>query len=286
MDTPTMDDPEGLVAKILPSSAVDGPGNRSVVFLQGCDFDCKYCHNPETRRVCINCGLCVFTCPAGALSFYDGRVLWDSERCTDCGTCLSTCPHSSSPKARPLSVTNVLETLRRYLPFIRGLTVSGGECGLQAAFLSALVRRAREAYQLGTLIDTNGSTDYSTLPDLVALAEGFMLDVKAWDDREHRALTGVSNEMVLKNLDYLAQAGKLYEVRTVVLPGEYNVEETVREVSKTIASISPGTRYKLIAYRPQGVRRRYRNMVQPDLTLLLALATLAREAGLTQVVVV
>ena len=40
------------VNKIIPFSAVDGPGNRTAIFLQGCNFDCRYCHNPETRNLC------------------------------------------------------------------------------------------------------------------------------------------------------------------------------------------------------------------------------------------
>ena len=36
------------INKILNFSSVDGPGNRLVVFTQGCNFNCLYCHNPET----------------------------------------------------------------------------------------------------------------------------------------------------------------------------------------------------------------------------------------------
>lgn len=281
-----MDEILGLVAKILPSSAVDGPGNRSVVFLQGCDFDCKYCHNPETRRACIHCGLCVPACPAGALSQKDGQVVWNSGLCTDCGTCISMCPHSASPKTRLLSVGDVLNVIRPYLPFIRGLTVSGGECGLQAPFMTALVRRAREVHQLGTLIDTNGSTDYSQLPELVEMAEGFMLDVKAWNAEEHEGLTGASNRMVLRNLDFLARIGKLYEVRTVVVPGQFDAEQTVREVSRMLLSAASGARYKIIGFRPQGVRPQFRNLPRPDLSYLDRLAGLARSMGVKDVLVV
>lgn len=39
---------KGYVHKIIKSSIVDGPGNRLAIFMQGCNFDCWYCHNPET----------------------------------------------------------------------------------------------------------------------------------------------------------------------------------------------------------------------------------------------
>lgn len=285
----------GVVAKILPFSAVDGPGNRAVVFMQGCDFDCRYCHNPETRARCVHCGLCVSVCPSGALSMastepstelqYGFRVCWDPTKCTGCGACIAACPHDSSPKTTDMSVADVLAAVGRYRAFLSGITVSGGECGLQAGFLEALLAGSRAAGLPG-LVDTNGSTDYSLHPRLVEAAQGFMLDIKAWDEAEHRALAGASNIAVLGNLRFLASAGKLYEVRTVVVPGLFDAESTVREASRVIARSASGARYKLIRFRPQGVRPAWRELPAPDDATMEALASIARAEGVGEVVVV
>ena len=39
---------QGRISKIESLSAVDGPGLRFVVFMQGCPQRCAFCHNPET----------------------------------------------------------------------------------------------------------------------------------------------------------------------------------------------------------------------------------------------
>ena len=39
---------KAVINRIIPFSSVDGPGNRTAIFLQGCNINCKYCHNPET----------------------------------------------------------------------------------------------------------------------------------------------------------------------------------------------------------------------------------------------
>ncbi|MGB5824665.1 MAG: pyruvate formate-lyase-activating protein [Proteocatella sp.] len=41
----------GLISSTQSLGAVDGPGIRFVVFMQGCPLRCVYCHNPETWDV-------------------------------------------------------------------------------------------------------------------------------------------------------------------------------------------------------------------------------------------
>ncbi len=44
------DETKGYINNIIKSSIVDGPGNRIAIFMQGCNFNCWYCHNPETIK--------------------------------------------------------------------------------------------------------------------------------------------------------------------------------------------------------------------------------------------
>ena len=41
---------QGYIHSIETMGLVDGPGIRTVVFLQGCHLRCQYCHNPDTWK--------------------------------------------------------------------------------------------------------------------------------------------------------------------------------------------------------------------------------------------
>ena len=238
------------INNIIKFSNVDGPGNRTSIFFQGCNFKCLYCHNPETINTCISCGKCIDTCPAKALKFIDKKVVWDKNKCVDCDQCIKTCDKLASPKITYASVEDIIEILKPLFPFINGITVSGGECTLHSLFLLELFKEVKK-YGKTCLIDSNGYIPFTSMKELIEISDGVMLDVKAVNNKFHRELTGKSNETVLENLNYLKKIDKLIEVRTVLLPNhdQFNLE-TVDYVSKLIG---PKILYRLIRYRPYGV---------------------------------
>ena len=273
------------VNKIIPFSSVDGPGNRTAIFLQGCNFSCAYCHNPETISMCVHCGACVKACPAGALQMKSGRVVYDICKCCLCDACIKACPNMASPRIRWMDAEAVLHEVEKNRPFVRGVTVSGGECTLHREFLLALAQKAKQA-GLHVLLDSNGSYDFAADPVLLESIDGVMLDVKAWDEQTHLALTGAGNAAVLKNLSYLAQAGKLEEVRSVIAPGAMDAEATVENVSRILAAHGGNIRYKLITYRPMGVRAQFREALRiPGEEYLQSLAAKANALGAANVAI-
>lgn len=273
------------INKIIPFSSVDGPGNRTSIFLQGCNLNCKYCHNPETIHMCIHCGDCVKTCPTGALSIKNKRVVFDFKKCIACDTCIKVCSHGASPRIRLMSPEEVFAEIEKQMPFIRGITTSGGECSLYPLFLKQLFTLCKKDH-LGTLIDSNGMYDFSRDEKLLSVSDGVMLDIKAWNIEDHMKVTDKGNSMILKNLEYLSSVNKLYEVRTVVVPELFDVKETVSKVSEIISKKSSNIRYKIITYRPMGVRDEYKNFIPPTKQFMKELYNIAKGKGVKEVIIV
>lgn len=295
------------VNKIIPFSAVDGYGNRTAVFLQGCNQNCQYCHNPETIHYCSACGACVKTCPVGALELaeaFDGYgerkaenpypadgaeagrkryVKYDPAKCCNCDTCIKTCKENASPKIRYMTAEEVMEEILPYFPFISGITTSGGECTLYTEFLTELYRLVKKKGKT-TYADTNGQVPLWDKEELLQVMDKTMIDLKAGSEEDHRKLTGMGLQNPVENIRQMAKMGKLYEIRTVVVPGVVDNRRTV-ELGGSLIAAYPEVRYKLIKFRHFGVREEYQDIREPSDEEMETLRELAKKNGVKEIVV-
>ncbi|MCI2398905.1 YjjW family glycine radical enzyme activase [Aliiroseovarius subalbicans] len=252
-----MSNPQATVNKLLTWSSVDGPGNRLVLFLQGCNFACAACHNPYTIGVCNDCGDCLPVCEPRALTMQGGRVKFDADLCTQCDKCTDICPISASPMVRRMSVDQVIATIRDHAHFLTGITVSGGEATMQLKFLTALFAAMGEDPALSNLtrfVDTNGHLGAKGWARLMPVMDGAMLDIKALDPALHRDLTGQELDKTLRAARLLKDAGKLFELRYLLVPGVTDKPDQITTLIDFTRSLGGQTRIRLNAFQHHGVR--------------------------------
>ncbi len=273
----------GRVNKILTHSLVDGPGNRAVVFLQGCNLHCLFCHNPQTLNVCNACGVCVDECPQSALTLAHGQVHWDAQRCAECDTCTEVCPNFSTPRTRYMTPAQVWCEIEPLSPFLSGVTVSGGEPTEQPEFLIALLTLVKQLSNLSTFVETNGCASVQDLQRLLPVLDGAMIDLKAMDAAVHRRLTGQDNAAVKTAIRFLAFHSKVHSVRVTVVPGYNDSLENAAATARFIADLSPNIRLRFLRFRAHGTRGSAQSWESPPDTLMDELVDAARAEGLRYV---
>jgi len=282
-----MNSTPGTVSKILNYSCVDGPGNRLVVFLQGCNFNCQACHNPHTIGQCNHCGDCIPACHVDALSMVDGRVVFDPEHCDQCDACLDACPIDANPMVSDHTVADILALLHKHKPFLNGITVSGGEPTQQLKFvidLFAAIKAAPELQEITCFIDSNGHLGASGWEKLLPVTDGVMLDIKAFSQQLHGAMTGKSNHRSLRSAQILRAAGKLHEIRFLLVPGKTDTDEELNQLAEFLGELGDDVQLRLNAFQHHGVRdaaRQWEKMSEEGVSLA---AERLRAAGISNVV--
>ncbi|KHD26886.1 hypothetical protein NM09_02390 [Vibrio caribbeanicus] len=246
-----------FVSRILNFSCVDGPGNRLVIFLQGCNFNCITCHNPHTINHCNHCGDCVAVCPSGALTLEDsGRVAWNEVKCTHCDDCLDRCDHHSSPKVASYTVTKIVRLIRKQRHFISGITMSGGEATLQLPFIIELfkaIKQDKELSHLTCFIDSNGYLSQQGWLNVLPFMDGAMIDLKSWQDETHQWLVGRDNHKVIQSIRLLAEQGKLHELRLLHVPDKSDLESEISHIAALINQLPVNVNIRLNAFQHHGV---------------------------------
>ena len=215
----------------------DGDGIRTTVFFKGCPLRCVWCHNPE------------------GLTFEVQEAFY-AHKCIGCEECKKEgfMPDDCLGEARVLygktvTVDELLPILLEDKDFYEtsggGVTLSGGECLIQADFCAELLK---ELKRLGihTAVDTCGFVSRNALDKVIPYTDVFLYDIKAYDEDIHIRCTGVSNKQILENLKYLNMLGKKTEIRIPYVP-DFN-DGQIEKIACFLAPLKNITKIRVLPY--------------------------------------
>jgi len=200
-------DTSGVVFDIRELTIHDGPGLRTTVFLKGCPLHCAWCHNPEGRS-------------------RDPEVLHG--------------PNGDRLAGRSYRADELAALLNRQSPLLAegGVSFSGGEPLMQAAFLEAVLERLEG---LHVVVGTTGYASAKDFLSIVRRCDLVLFDLKLLDPEAHRRWAGGDNRVILENLKRLADLGSPYLIRVPLVPGVTDTEANLRAIARHVREL-PGRR--------------------------------------------
>ncbi|KGE18746.1 hypothetical protein PWYN_04700 [Paenibacillus wynnii] len=221
----------------------DGPGIRTTVFVKGCPLRCLWCHNPESQA-------------------YHSELSFDYDKCRECLAEGTQCPfgvklegeqirHDRHPgfdspehqcPRQAVKIYGTLRTVEEVMAEVMadhayydrsggGLTVSGGEPMSSFEWTLELCRTAK-MNGIHVCLDTSGYAPRERFADIMPYVDLFLYDYKVSDPAQHRTLTGVSQDPILSNLDYLYRQGASVLLRCPLIPGVNDGEEHLSAIAE------------------------------------------------------
>lgn len=255
-----------LVTDIQRFCTRDGPGIRTVVFFKGCPLRCVWCHNPENQnakaellydsRLCINCGACAACCPENAHSFNSNATHELARKnCRLCMRCAEVCPSGAlESSGEYMSIESILQTVEKDRVFYGntgGITLSGGEPFFQTRSAVALLTAAKSR-GLSTAAETSGYFDGAVLPELVGITDLLLWDIKDCNDFRHRKYTGVSNSIIIENLQRADSLGLRTQISSIVVAGVNTDRDNYARIAELYHRLRHCDGVKLLPYHTYG----------------------------------
>ncbi|MGL5676348.1 MAG: glycyl-radical enzyme activating protein [Cellulosilyticaceae bacterium] len=213
---------KGRLFDIQKFSVHDGPGIRTLVFLKGCLFRCKWCCNPESQAY-----------PVETMVF-NGKNKEIGKDCT---------------------VEEVLKEIEKDRIYYNrsggGVTLSGGECLCQPRFAKALLHACKES-GIATAIETTAGVSREVVESILPVVDLVMMDIKHMDGQKHKAFTGKDNKTVLENARIIAQSGVELIVRVPIIPGFNDQVADIASIAQFVKSLETVQEIHLLPYHRMG----------------------------------
>lgn len=233
----------------------DGPGNRLVYHLQGCNLRCPWCSNPEgmpeNGTLLVKGPLQDFWCPYAAIQ---GGVL-SRVSCLSCEEkpCLRKSAGALVFSCFSMTVAEILDEAKRSAGLFfdgGGVTYTGGEPTVQFNELKDCLAGLK-ALGIHTALETNGT--HPELKQLFALTDYLILDCKHYDSKKHKDSIGEGNETMLSNIRAAASTRTQLLIRIPLIEGFNATRQDAANFTATFRSLgAQAAAFELLRYHEYG----------------------------------
>ena len=248
----------GTIFDIQGFSVHDGPGSRTVVFLNGCSLDCNWCANPEGKYAypiplynAVKCNFdsaCANICSYAAITVLDKSLVIDRERCKKCTEylCVEECCTSALRIAgynKTLDeVFEIIQRDRQYWGADGGITLTGGEPFFQPVYANELLKRCYSSY-IHTAIETCGNVPWQHIESSLPYLDWIFFDIKHLNSEKHIEGTGRDNKLILENIRRISSdfSGRLI-FRMTVIPAYNDSEQHAADMAGFLFALPGNTK--------------------------------------------
>ncbi len=264
---------KALIFSIQKYNMYDGPGVRTMVFFKGCPLRCKWCSNPEgqlrkfqvmyKKDLCIHCGACVSVCPAGVHAMVNNQHSFvKGSECIGCRKCEEVCPKKVLRIAgEQKSISELLRVVEEDKTFYDvsggGLTMGGGEALMQPEAATSLAMACKQK-GISTAVETCGYAKPEVIARISEFIDYFLYDVKHMDSAKHHELTGVHNELILQNLQWLLENKHNVKIRLPLLKGYNDGEDELKKLIQFLLPYKDDKNFQgvdVLPYHKMGVNK-------------------------------
>lgn len=154
-------------------------------------------------------------------------------------------------RGTPMQVAAILAKCARQRVFFNhsggGVTLSGGEPGMQPVFVAALTA-ALHLHGFDVCMETSGYFDWEAMQPTLAELDMLFFDFKHPAPATHRKFTGKSNEIIKGNLIRAAQLTANLVVRLPLVPGVNDATDDLLATAEFLKTHLPNPQLEILPY--------------------------------------
>ncbi len=168
-----------------------------------------------------------------------------------------------------ISVNEVMERAIADKPFYDasgGITLTGGEPLMQSEFVREILQAAEKEH-IHTALDTSGFADPAVFQQTVEKAKLVLFDLKIIDRAAHQQHTGVSNDFILQNFQWLLSQQKEVIVRVPLIDNITDTPENLEAIRQLVENsqirridLLPFHHYARSKYNNLGLRFEHKDL--------------------------